>query len=162
MISLFEDAYTILSPIEGFYSNDPDDPGGETKYGISKRQYPHLDIKNLTPERAKSIYLSDYWFKFKCNEIVNQTLAVKLFLAVVNINANRAIKLLQRACNNLGAELVLDGVIGSKTIGWINGFRYQKALISAFEGETYMHYVNQNKVKFIAGWLNRNYIRYKA
>ena len=42
---------------EGGYVNDPDDPGGETKYGISKRSYPALDIKNLTVEQATAIYL---------------------------------------------------------------------------------------------------------
>ena len=38
---------------EGGYVNDPDDPGGETKYGISKKAYPKIDIKNLTKEEAK-------------------------------------------------------------------------------------------------------------
>lgn len=46
---------------EGGYSNNPDDPGGETKYGISKRAHPELDIKNLTLEEAIDIYRSDYW-----------------------------------------------------------------------------------------------------
>lgn len=46
---------------EGGYVNDPQDPGGETKYGISKRAHPGEDIKNLTPERALEIYKKDYW-----------------------------------------------------------------------------------------------------
>ena len=44
------------------YTNDPKDPGGETKYGISKRAHPTLDIKHLTPEKALEIYLEKYWF----------------------------------------------------------------------------------------------------
>jgi len=43
------------------YTNDPNDPGGETKYGISKRAYPNLDIRNLTKEKAKEIFRTDYW-----------------------------------------------------------------------------------------------------
>ena len=46
---------------EGGYVNDPLDLGGETKYGISKRSYPHLDIKNLTLDQAKQIYFRDFW-----------------------------------------------------------------------------------------------------
>lgn len=51
----------INNGAEGGYVNDPDDPGGETKYGISKRAYPHLDIKNLTKQEAHTLYLQDYW-----------------------------------------------------------------------------------------------------
>ena len=40
---------------EGGYVNDPKDLGGETKYGITKRFYPDIDIKNLTIEQAKEI-----------------------------------------------------------------------------------------------------------
>ncbi len=46
---------------EGGYSNDPRDPGGETKFGISKRAHPTEDIKNLSPERCLEIYYHDYW-----------------------------------------------------------------------------------------------------
>lgn len=46
---------------EGGYVNDPRDPGGETKYGISKRAHPNVDIKALTVEAAKDIYRADYW-----------------------------------------------------------------------------------------------------
>ena len=46
---------------EGGYVNDPKDLGGETKYGITKRFYPDVDIKNLTKEQAKTIYHTDYW-----------------------------------------------------------------------------------------------------
>ncbi len=46
---------------EGGYVNDPNDPGGETNYGISKRSYPFVDIKNLTKQQAQEIYKKDYW-----------------------------------------------------------------------------------------------------
>ncbi len=54
---------------EGGYSNDPADPGGETKYGISKRAHPDVDIKNLTVEDAKSIYLNEYWMVLDCDNL---------------------------------------------------------------------------------------------
>lgn len=46
---------------EGGYVNNPHDPGGATKYGISQRAFPDLDIENLTLEQAKEIYRTKYW-----------------------------------------------------------------------------------------------------
>ena len=45
------------------------DPGGETKFGISKRSYPGEDIKNLTLGRAKQIYLRDFWGPAGCDAV---------------------------------------------------------------------------------------------
>jgi hypothetical protein len=59
----FERAVAFVLRHEGGYVNDPRDPGGETKYGISKRAYPRLDIKGLTEADAKEIYRRDYWEK---------------------------------------------------------------------------------------------------
>ena len=60
-MSNFDRAFAIVVGIEGGYVNDPKDPGGETKYGISKRQYPNIDIKNLSLQQARDIYQRDYW-----------------------------------------------------------------------------------------------------
>lgn len=59
----FDTAFDLLltPTYEGGYSNDLRDPGGETKYGISKRSYPHLDIKTLTRAQVKPIYRADFW-----------------------------------------------------------------------------------------------------
>lgn len=59
----FEQAVEIVLKHEGGYSNDPLDKGKETNFGISKNAYPNEDIKNMTIERAKEIYLIDYWHK---------------------------------------------------------------------------------------------------
>ena len=55
MKKTFEEIIEIVLEHEGGYVNDPDDAGGETKYGIAKRWYPDVDIKNLTKEQAKKI-----------------------------------------------------------------------------------------------------------
>lgn len=60
-MTLWERAIDQLLLAEGGYVNDPKDPGGETKFGISKRSYPHLDIAGLTREEAIQIYRRDYW-----------------------------------------------------------------------------------------------------
>lgn len=56
-------AFELIIGSEGGYVNDPRDPGGETKYGISKRAYPEIDISLLTEDDAKSIYYQDYYNK---------------------------------------------------------------------------------------------------
>jgi len=56
-------------PHEGGYVNDPRDPGGETKWGISKGAYPNVDIANLTPLDAANIYAQDYWDACGCDVI---------------------------------------------------------------------------------------------
>jgi lysozyme family protein len=60
-MSDFNVAVNLVLAHEGGYVNNPDDPGGETNFGISKRAYPTVDIKNLTREEAIAIYKRDYW-----------------------------------------------------------------------------------------------------
>ena len=57
----FDEAFTRLLGHEGRYVNNPKDPGGETNWGVSKRSYPNVDIKALTQDGAKDIYLRDFW-----------------------------------------------------------------------------------------------------
>ena len=61
MVDLFDHTMEYVFAVEGGYVNDPDDPGGETNYGISKRYHKDVDIKNLTKEDAKEIYYREYW-----------------------------------------------------------------------------------------------------
>lgn len=57
----FDEAFDRLMGHEGGYVNDPNDPGGETNWGVSKRSYPAVDIKALTRDEAKVIYRRDFW-----------------------------------------------------------------------------------------------------
>lgn len=65
----FNEAFEFTVGHEGGYVNDPVDPGGETKYGISKRAYPMLNIKDLSIEDAKLIYEKDYWQAAGCDRL---------------------------------------------------------------------------------------------
>lgn len=106
----FDKAFDLVIGREGGYVNHPDDPGGETKFGISKRQYPHLDIANLTLEQAKQIYLVDYWNKALCPSFPDP-LQFQLFDTAVNSGPRQAVVLLQRALS-----VADDGVAGPKTM----------------------------------------------
>ena len=112
----FDEIIDIVLQHEGGYVNDKDDMGGETKYGITKRFYPHLDIKNLTKEEAKEIYYKDYWIPSKANKLPSE-LQYPYFDCVVNTGQSRAVKILQKACNNRNTfDIKEDGLIGAATI----------------------------------------------
>lgn len=81
---------------EGGYVNDPDDAGGETKYGISKRAFPNLDIKNLTLEQAKEIYESQYWTRAGCPWLKSYELATVVFDTAVNCGVGFAKSCLEK------------------------------------------------------------------
>lgn len=57
----FLNAVEFILEFEGGYVNHPNDPGGETNFGISKRAHPDVDIKNLTRDDAIAIYKREYW-----------------------------------------------------------------------------------------------------
>ena len=65
MLKEFDKIIEVVLEHEGGYVNDPDDAGGETRYGISKRAYPDENIKELTVDRAKELYKRDYWDRFR-------------------------------------------------------------------------------------------------
>lgn len=79
----FDRALAFVLAREGGYVNDPRDPGGETKYGISRRAYPQLDIKGLTHADAGAIYARDYWTPAGCDQLP-AALAIAVFDTAVN------------------------------------------------------------------------------
>ncbi len=106
----FDQAFDILVSHEGGYVNDPRDPGGETKFGISKRAYPALDIAALTLADAKAIYRRDYWDRAQCDRLP-PGVAFDVFDAAVNSGIGQATRWLQRAVG-----VADDGVAGPLTL----------------------------------------------
>ena len=106
----FDACFERLIGHEGGYVADSRDPGGETKYGISKRAYPRLDIKALTLQDAQAIYRRDYWDKCRCGELP-EGVAFDVFDAAVNSGPAQAARWLQAA---VGAKV--DGIIGPATL----------------------------------------------
>lgn len=117
-------AQTLVN--EGGFQNEPNDAGnwtggaigkGEckgTKYGISAREFPTLDIPNLTTEQAEQIYETKYWFPLY-NQIVSQLIANKLFDQGVNEGVETAVRILQ---DTIGATP--DGGFGIQTLTLLN------------------------------------------
>ena len=87
----FDKALKFVLKWEGGYSNDPNDPGGETKYGISKRSYPELDISKLTLKQVKEIYYQNYWLKAGCDDLP-YPFNIVVFDTAVNMGRRRALE----------------------------------------------------------------------
>jgi len=112
----FDRAMAVVFEVEGGYSNRDisADPGGETNFGISERFYPDLDIKGLTPEQAREIYLNDFWVGPRINRF-NWPQCLLIFDYGVNSGPRRAIRDIQRQLN-----LRQDGIIGPITARAVN------------------------------------------
>lgn len=110
MSTVFDTAFSRVIGNEGGYVNSPNDPGGETKWGISKRSYPNLDIANLTQDDAKAIYLRDYWGAGHFDALP-PTVAFQAFDIAVNSGVDASVRMLQRA-----AGVTDDGVVGPITL----------------------------------------------
>lgn len=123
----FDQAFERLIGHEGGYVNDPRDPGGETKFGISKRSYPAEDIKALTLERAKAIYRRDFWGVAGC-DAVPDAMKFDLFDMAVNSGPVTAIKTLQRS-----AGVTPDGLLGPITLQALNSTPAPR-LVARFNG----------------------------
>lgn len=124
----FDKAFDALISHEGGYVFDPRDPGGETKYGISKRSYPSVDIRALTLADAKALYKRDFWDRAQCDKLPAD-LAFDVFDAAVNSGIGQAIRWLQRSVN-----VADDGVVGPLTLAQIQRFDDTSALRARFSG----------------------------
>lgn len=147
----FEKAIEFALKWEGGYINHPDDPGGETNFGISKRAYPSLDIANLTEEQAKEIYRRDYWDKCGCNSLPEPEDLI-VFDTAINMGIGRALKLgVATSCFNKGLQpLVKSQSQQSVTLDW-RDYLFRR-----------IEFYNQfNKPMFLKGWINRVLALYK-
>jgi len=111
----FDYAVEKVMEIEGGYVNDPTDPGGETKFGISKRTFPQEDIFNLTRDRARELYLHHYWLPGKCAQLPKRLRLIYFDMCVLHSQFT-AVKVLQRALNGAGISTVVDGILGEATL----------------------------------------------
>lgn len=153
MNARFDKWFEWLMKWEGeVYENDPDDAGGETKYGIDKRSHPELDIRNLTREQAKDIYRREYWGRVKADELPYPVGEVVADIAVNN-GPVRAAKWLQEA---IGAAP--DGIIGPRTLVAANRLPAQSLALALIHRREifYRSIARGNQAKFLRGWLNRN------
>jgi lysozyme family protein len=127
--------------------NDPHDPGLTTRYGISQKAYPNLDIMSLDRDDAELIYRRDYWDKIS-GDYLKSGNDLMVFDCAVNQGVSTAIKLLQ-----LASKAMPDGVIGPRTLAAqasSNEVLWRLGSVRA------LRYHNTDGANFyMAGWMNR-------
>jgi len=138
---------------EGGYVNDSQDSGGETNMGISKREYPDLDIKNLTQDQAVEIYREGYWKNYY-SQIADQSLADKIFDLGVLFGVGTTVKVLQ-----IVLGLTPDGAFGPTSLEKLNSVDPSSCL-AAFKTGMVTHCLevvksNPNDRRYFAGWVRR-------
>ena len=163
----FEKIFKELIMIEKGYVNHPQDPGGETMYGITiqvARNHGYYgNMEDLTLNEAKNIYKIDYYNKYNFDLIKNSKISGELFEFTVNSGrGNLATKILQRSYNilNKNSYLIEDGKLGHKTAKAINFYKYYKSLykiMNIFQGLFYISLAEQDK-ETIEGLNSHEYI----
>ena len=160
----FREAVEFVLKNEGGYSKDPYDPGGETKFGISKRSYPDLDIPSLTMEEAMTIYQTNWWSRYHYTRIESQQLATKILDMSVNMGPKKAHKIVQRALNTiLHCKLKVDGILGDKTFSALNSVKdveQTHRAMSHYQAKFYESLWTRVKklTRFKRGWLRRAFL----
>lgn len=122
----FDTAFDRLIGHEGGYSNHPDDPGGETMWGITKtvalRNGYTAPMADMPRDTAKDIYRRQYWDTIHADALPD-SLRFAVFDGAVNSGVAQSVKWLQRAC---GAPA--DGIIGPMTLAAVGKFPPEKLL----------------------------------
>ena len=142
----FDQCVEIVLKHEGGFVDNKDDPGGVTKFGISKKSYPEENIINLTNNTAKAIYKRDYWYETKCDQLPS-SIRLIVFDCAVNQGTDFAIKTLQSI---VGAEA--DGHIGPRTLEAVNK-KVPKDIFKEFAKKRMQHYASLKTFStFGKGW----------
>lgn len=109
-MTAFEKAVELILELEGQWSDHPEDNGDLTRWGISQRAYPSLDLGKLTRAGAIALYKRDYWRPILGDELP-PALALVLFDWAVHAGRSAAVSRLQRL---VGATQ--DGILGKRTL----------------------------------------------
>lgn len=156
----FEDHAEKILALEGGLVDNPKDPGGLTKYGISIRSYPQLGvagIKSLTKEEAVEIYRRDYWDAIRGDDIqeLSSRLALIVFDTAVHSGPVQAAKLLQSSLGEMEKVPHPDGIIGSQTLAALKRIDCEKLAINFLADRAIFLTSIKASEDFRKGWMRR-------
>ncbi|NLQ17557.1 hypothetical protein HGG82_07935 [Marinomonas sp. M1K-6] len=174
-MSHFKTALADVLKHEGGYVDHKNDNGGATAFGISLRFLSILpalagdvngdghvnkdDVKALSKEDAAKFYETYFWLHYRLNEVETESIAVKLMNLFVNMRGKTAALIAQRAANDLGAGLVEDGILGSKSMAVLNSLEAEPLLVCIkYQAWAVYKAIVENtpsQAVFINGWQKR-------
>lgn len=149
----FNKALDVVLKHEGGYVNHPQDPGGETNFGVTvavARAYGYKgSMKSIPMDIVRRIYWDKYWIAGRCDAL-SYPVALCFFDACVNHGVNGAAKIMQRA---VGVKP--DGIIGPVTRAAMQNAKQDK-LLGHFMAERIQYYTDLVKFSvFGKGWMRR-------
>ena len=158
----FERIFDYLLRVEGGYTDDKNDKGGKTKYGIIEeeaRKYGYKGhMRDMPLSIARDIYNKKYYHKNGLDTLKSDKIALSVCDFIVNSGAWGA-KKAQAALNELGFDLRVDGILGEKSLEALNKVDENKFLEKYHDLQRrYYRVLAANKPsqkKFLTGWLNR-------
>lgn len=170
-MSDFNIAYDITLSHEGGYVHDPNDLGGETYKGISRRFWPSwpgwqiidqhktaasgrqlqqaLATDQTLQKMVRDFYYTHFWKPLRLFQLKAQYIANEMFDIAVNMNPTRAVRFAQEACNLTNRmqrdfpDIAVDGLIGPATIRTINNHPRPVNLFNTMNILQGMHYIDQ-------------------
>jgi lysozyme family protein len=156
----FNHAFEFVIKNEGGYVLDPDDKGGETFAGISKKTYPDLDIQNLKLNDIKEIYHRDFWENSFVSKIQHPEIAIKFFDLSVLTGVKQASLIFQRCIIAAGQQIILDGEVGEQTLNAFNKIKNYEGFIWLMRAESIAFFYqildhSPSQKKFLLGWIAR-------
>lgn len=164
-MSNFQQAIEILLIEEGGLTNDPNDSGGLTNFGICQRDNPNIDIKHLTKELAIEYYKKNWWLKFHFDLINDNQLSTWMFSHAVNCGSIVVIKCLQTVMRDIMQQtgnfegIQIDGLLGPSTAAIVNNI-YKPSHLLQIQEKLWNNYlrimeINPKDQKYYNGWHNR-------
>ena len=167
-------AVEVTLEAEGIFSDDPQDSGGATIYGVSSKWYPEAykcicNAPSVTEaiRCTKEFYHIEFWLRLQCDKLDSKHIATEVFDTAVNVGKKYAVKFLQEAVNRLGTNLNIklleDGIIGVQTLMATNKLciTYELSLLLALNVIQGMYYFKlqsdspEYAERFIRGWMKR-------
>lgn len=143
-------AINAVLKAEGGYVNDPNDPGGETIFGITRRDHPSLFANGLpTIEQARQVYAAQYWAPAYCDQWP-APIDQMVFNAAVNVGVESSVRFAQEV---LG--VAVDGKVGPITADAARRVNSQW-FATRYTLRWLRYYASLSTYKFFGtGWYNR-------
>lgn len=155
-----------VDPVKGPYCDTPFDKGGPTNYGITIATYRSFkpgatveQLKAMPMSEVEMIYAAGYWKPIGLDNVIDQTVATKIFDLAVNAGPGVASARAQRACIACGQQVTVDGWIGPNTLKAINACN-PKDFVAAFKEQQRDHYLDivahdHTQLTFLYTWIRR-------